>query len=74
MKSFAGQMKRCKEAMPSFMKKVSYFSANYDSKEDFARLAVALETEETQMLPGCHVMEKEDVICLLRSLDVIYSA
>lgn len=49
VKSFAGQMKRCKEAMPSFMKKVSYFSANYDSKEDFARLAVALETEETQM-------------------------
>ena len=71
VKSFAGQMKRCKEAMPSFLKKVSYFSANYDSKEDFARLAVALETEETQMLPGCRVMEKEDVICLLRSLDVI---
>lgn len=50
VKSFAGQMKRCKDAIPSFLKKVTYFSANYDSKEDFARLALALETEETQML------------------------
>ena len=48
VKSFAGQMKKCKEAMPKFLKKVTYFSANYDSKEDFANLALTLETEETQ--------------------------
>ncbi|CAK9103287.1 unnamed protein product [Durusdinium trenchii] len=49
VKSFAGQMKRCKEAMPNFLKRLTYFSANYDSQEDFARLALTLEAEETQM-------------------------
>lgn len=45
-KSFAGQMKICKEALDSFMDRLVYFQGLYDSPEDFARLAETLDAEE----------------------------
>mmetsp|Transcript_62692 Transcript_62692/g.162711 ORF Transcript_62692/g.162711 Transcript_62692/m.162711 type:complete len:547 (+) Transcript_62692:91-1731(+) len=46
LKSFAGQMKTCQDALDSFLERLIYFEGQYDSAEDFARLAETLKAEE----------------------------